>query len=76
MVFFEVAGAVAKIGLTLKANHHNQVKLVQIPDTQTVVSKTNPRKVHNGFWLTGKKLCAKIGLELVKLFYTYTTNVT
>ena len=30
---FEAARAVAKIGLRLKPNHHNQVMLVQIPDT-------------------------------------------
>ena len=30
---FEAAVAVAKTGLSLKPNHHSQVKLVQIPDT-------------------------------------------
>ena len=31
VVFFEADGAVANIGSSLKPNHHNQVKLVQIP---------------------------------------------
>ena len=31
--FFEAAGAVSKIGSSLKPNNHNQVKLVQILDT-------------------------------------------
>ena len=34
IVFVEAVGAVAKIGLSLKPNHNNQVKFVQIPDTQ------------------------------------------
>ena len=29
---FEEAETVAEIGLSLKPNHHNQVKLLQIPD--------------------------------------------
>ena len=29
---FDAAGAVAKIGSSLKPNDHNQLKLVQIPD--------------------------------------------
>ena len=32
---FEAVGAQAKIGLTLKPNHLNQIKLVQIPDTHS-----------------------------------------
>ena len=32
MSIFEAVGAVAKNGLSLKPNHHNQVKLVQIRD--------------------------------------------
>jgi len=30
---FEVAGAILDIGLILKPNHHNQIKLVQICET-------------------------------------------
>ena len=33
---FEAAGAVTKIGSSIKSNHHNKVNLVQIPDTQTI----------------------------------------
>ena len=34
---FEAAGVVAKIGLSLKPNQHNQVKLVQIPDAKVML---------------------------------------
>ena len=33
MSFFEAAGVVTQIGSSLKPNHHNQVKLAQIPGT-------------------------------------------
>ena len=34
VVFIKAAVAVRKIGLSLKPNHHNQVKLVHLPDTE------------------------------------------
>ena len=34
--FEEASEAVTKIGLYLKPNHYNQVKLVQIPDTHCI----------------------------------------
>ena len=42
VIFFEVAGAEVKIGLSLKPNYHIQVKLVQIPDNivSLITSKT------------------------------------
>ena len=36
VVFFEARGAVAKNGSSLEPNHHNRVKIVQIPDTQYI----------------------------------------
>ena len=32
LVFFKATWAVVKVGLSLKPNHHNQVRLGQIPD--------------------------------------------
>ena len=35
-VFFKATGEVAAIDLSLKQNHHNQVKLLQISDVQRI----------------------------------------
>jgi hypothetical protein len=35
--FFEAAGQLAKIGLILKPKQHNQVNLVQNPDTHFII---------------------------------------
>ena len=41
-IIFEAAGEVAKIGLSLQPNHHNQVKVVHVPDTLCIIcSKSN-----------------------------------
>ena len=40
-VLFEAAEAVVEIGSSLKPNHRNQVKLLQIPDTQSSKTWTN-----------------------------------
>ena len=51
VVFFEAAGTVIKICLSLKPNHNNQVKLVQIPDIHCSKRGTSLRQ--EGITLTG-----------------------
>ena len=39
LIFLRQLGVVGKIGSSLKPNHHNQVQLVQIPDTVGFMTK-------------------------------------
>ena len=38
-LFFKAAGKIAKIGSSLKPNHHNKVKIVEVPDTKCRISR-------------------------------------
>jgi len=36
-LFFDAAGAVLKIGLSLKMNHHQEIELAQIGETLSII---------------------------------------
>ena len=55
--FFEAAGAVAKIYMRLKPNHHNQAKVVHVPDTLCILYSKS-----NFLWLCWQK-CGTICLH-------------